>query len=274
MDNFIIHMAPMPRRYPTGLPIQSLGYVPRKLDQVRHSFQTLNFSLITAGRGVYHFRGERFEVEGPCVITQWPGEPMDYGPVPGSSWEELYMIYDAGTIPEFERRNLAQLHKPWWPIRRDSQVFEQFEQLLELTRNVQQDGAADRIDRACERLLVETRIGENRPPAGREEQVIRRIRQDVRERLFEPHDFELIARRHGLSAATFRRYWNRYVHVPPARYVMTLRMREARRLLVETDLTVAEVAVRAGFEDPLYFSRSFRRLTGVPPSHYRARYPR
>ncbi|MDZ4200290.1 MAG: helix-turn-helix transcriptional regulator [Kiritimatiellia bacterium] len=84
----------------------------------------------------------------------------------------------------------------------------------------------------------------------------------------------MIARRHGLSAATFRRYWNRYVQLPPARYVMTLRMREARRLLVETDLTVAEVAEQVGFEDPLYFSRSFRRLTGVPPSHYRARYPR
>jgi AraC family transcriptional regulator of arabinose operon len=55
---------------------------------------------------------------------------------------------------------------------------------------------------------------------------------------------------------------------------MTLRMREARRLLVETDLTVAEVARKVGFEDPLYFSRCFRHLTGVPPSHYRARYPR
>ncbi len=273
MDKIFIHMAPMPRRYPTGLPIQSLGYVPRKLDTVRHSFETLNFSLIVSGHGDYHFRGARFEVHGPCVITQWPGEPMDYGPAPGSTWEELFLIYDAATLAEFERRNLVQLHKPWWPIRRDSQVFEQFEQLQELIRNLQQDGTADRIDRACERLLVETRIGENRPPAGREEQVIRRIRQDVRERLFEPHDFEAIARRYGLSAATFRRYWNRYVHVPPARYVMTLRMRAARRLLVETDLTVAEVAAQAGFEDPLYFSRSFRRLTGVPPSHYRARYP-
>ncbi len=274
MDNFLIHMAPMPRRYPTGLPVQSLGYVPRKRDTVRHPFETLNFSLIISGRGVYHFRGERFEIEGPSVITQWPGEPMDYGPVPGCTWEELFMIYDAGTLAEFERRKLALLHKPYWPIRRDSQVFEQLDQLLELTRDIKQDGFADRIDRSCERLLVETRMGESRPPAGREEQVIRRIRQDVRERLFEPHDFDVLARRHGLSVATFRRYWKRYVHEPPARYVMTLRMREARRLLVETDLTVAEVAMQAGFEDPLYFSRCFRRLTGVPPSHYRARYPR
>ncbi len=264
----------MPRRYPTGLPVQSIGYVACKRDHIRHPFETFNFSLIVSGQGFYHFRGERFDVRGPCVITQWPGEPMDYGPVPGGAWEELYLIYDAATLAEFGRRNLAQLHKPWWPIRRDSQVFEQLEHLLELVRDTPRDGVADRIDRACERLLVETRLGENRPPAGREEQVIRRIRQEVRERLFESPDFDALARRYGLSAATFRRYWNRYVHEPPARYVMKLRMREARRLLVETDLTVAEVALRTGFEDPLYFSRSFRRLTGIPPSHYRARFPR
>ncbi len=264
----------MPRRYPTGLPVLSFGYELSKQHHVGHMFRTLNFSLIVSGRGLYHFRGERFEIEGPCVITQWPGEPMDYGPMPGGSWEELYMIYDAGTLAELERRNLAQIHKPWWPIRRDSQVLEQFANLLELVRALPHDGFADRIDRCCERLLVETRLGENRPPAGREEQIIRRIRQDVRERLFDQHDFDALARRYGLSAATFRRYWNRYVHEPPARYVMKLRMREARRLLVETDLTVAEVALRTGFEDPLYFSRCFRRLTGVPPSHYRARFPR
>ncbi|MDZ4200291.1 MAG: AraC family ligand binding domain-containing protein [Kiritimatiellia bacterium] len=118
MDNFSIHMAPMPRRYPTGLPVQSLGYVPRKRDHIRHPFQTLNFSLIVSGHGDYHFRGTRFEVRGPCVITQWPGEPMDYGPASGSTWEELYIIYDAATRAEFERRHLAQLHKPWWLIRR------------------------------------------------------------------------------------------------------------------------------------------------------------
>jgi len=274
MDNFFIHLAPVPRRYPTGLPVQSVGYVPLKREHVRHPFATLNFSLILSGRGHYLFRGERFAIAAPCVITQWPGELMDYGPVGGSTWEELYLIYDAGTLAAFEQRNLARIHKPWWPIRRDSQVLEQYGNLLQLISAFPGDGSADRIDRCCERLLLETRLGENRPPVGRDEQIIRRIRQDVRECLFEPHDFDSMARRHGLSAATFRRYWNRYVHEPPAHYVMTLRMREARRLLVETDLTVAEIALRTGFEDPLYFSRSFRRLTGLPPSHYRARFPR
>jgi len=273
MDNFSMHLAPLPRRFPATLAVQSVGYAPRKTEHVRRTFDSLNFSLILSGAGSYYFRGERMEVRGPCVITQWPGEPMNYGPDDGGSWEEFFMIYEAGTLAEFSRRNLAWLHKPYWPIRRETQVREQFAHLLALLRETGQDGGADRIDRACELLIVETRLGEHRPPAGREELVIRQIRQYVREHLLETHDFGRLARRHGLSAATFRRHWARYVHEPPARYVMSLRIREARRLLVETDLTVAEVAARTGFEDPLYFSRCFRRMAGVPPTAYRARFP-
>lgn len=67
--------------------------------------------------------------------------------------------------------------------------------------------------------------------------------------------------------------WNEYVNEPPARYVGILRIRETQRLLVETELSVAEIAQRTGFGDPLYFSRCFRRITGLPPTHYRSRFP-
>jgi AraC family transcriptional activator of pobA len=48
-------------------------------------------------------------------------------------------------------------------------------------------------------------------------------------------------------------------------------MLEAARLLRFTDLTVGEVAHRAGYDDQLYFSRAFKRHHGEPPVAYRAR---
>jgi AraC family transcriptional activator of pobA len=47
------------------------------------------------------------------------------------------------------------------------------------------------------------------------------------------------------------------------------RMLEARRLLAYTPMPVVEVAVQIGFDDPAYFSRSFRREVGQSPSEYR-----
>ncbi len=49
------------------------------------------------------------------------------------------------------------------------------------------------------------------------------------------------------------------------------RMLEAERLLRFSDLTVGELAFRAGFSDPLYFSRAFKRRHGESPSEYRSR---
>ena len=48
-------------------------------------------------------------------------------------------------------------------------------------------------------------------------------------------------------------------------------MLEAARLLRFSDLTVGQVAHRVGFEDPLYFSRAFKRHAGEPPQAYRDR---
>ncbi|MFT3691006.1 helix-turn-helix domain-containing protein [Paenirhodobacter sp.] len=56
------------------------------------------------------------------------------------------------------------------------------------------------------------------------------------------------------------------------RHIETARMTEARRLLAFTQLAVAEIGYRLGFQDPPYFSRRFRAVTGETPSAYRARF--
>jgi AraC-like DNA-binding protein len=52
-------------------------------------------------------------------------------------------------------------------------------------------------------------------------------------------------------------------------WITERRLTEARRLLAETDLPVAEVGRRTGFPDPGYFARTFRRQHGVPPRDWR-----
>jgi AraC family transcriptional regulator, transcriptional activator of pobA len=55
----------------------------------------------------------------------------------------------------------------------------------------------------------------------------------------------------------------------PGRLIREARTHEAKRLLARTDLTVRQVAARAGFADPAYFCRFFRRETGVSPGDFR-----
>ena len=59
--------------------------------------------------------------------------------------------------------------------------------------------------------------------------------------------------------------------MPPRRYLARLRIEHARHLLLETDLSMAQVAERLGFARQHEFARAFRREVGCPPSAFRCR---
>jgi AraC-like DNA-binding protein len=56
----------------------------------------------------------------------------------------------------------------------------------------------------------------------------------------------------------------------PIRYLTQWRMHLAEDLLATTDLTVAAVARRIGYDSEEAFSRAFKRVSGLSPSHWRA----
>ncbi|GAA3115812.1 AraC family transcriptional regulator [Streptomyces rectiviolaceus] len=55
----------------------------------------------------------------------------------------------------------------------------------------------------------------------------------------------------------------------PGELIRQTRVHEAKRLLLRTELSVRQVAVRVGFGDPAYFCRFFRRETGASPGDFR-----
>jgi AraC-like DNA-binding protein len=57
--------------------------------------------------------------------------------------------------------------------------------------------------------------------------------------------------------------------IPPHRYMQEAKLSLARRLLRESDLPITEIADVLGYDDPLYFSRLFRREVGLSPRDYR-----
>lgn len=79
---------------------------------------------------------------------------------------------------------------------------------------------------------------------------------------------ELAAKFH-LSQSSLKLCFKALYGVPVAGYLRTVRMDTAARLLQESDLPVAEIAHRVGYEDPSRFSAAFRRHTGRRPTELR-----
>ncbi|MFJ2782183.1 GlxA family transcriptional regulator [Kitasatospora sp. NPDC087315] len=82
----------------------------------------------------------------------------------------------------------------------------------------------------------------------------------------------VLAERAGLSDRQFIRVFTRETGSTPAAYVEAQRVEAARRLLQESDLTIAAVAGRCGFGSTETFHRTFRQHTSVTPHAYRQRF--
>jgi AraC-like DNA-binding protein len=72
-----------------------------------------------------------------------------------------------------------------------------------------------------------------------------------------------------LSSSRFFAVFKRVLGVGPGDYVRNVRLQWAQRLLIGSDHTVQEIAVKVGYPDPFHFRRLFKRHFGASPTHYR-----
>ncbi|WP_323036866.1 GlxA family transcriptional regulator [Pararhodobacter sp.] len=119
-----------------------------------------------------------------------------------------------------------------------------------------------RTDRDIQRLSIPTRIGVRHPRLSR---VIERMEQSIEE----PVSPAELAEEVGMSTRQLERLFRRYLNRSPKRYYMELRLARARNLLMQTDLSVINVALACGFASPSHFSKCYRAQYGTTP--YRER---
>jgi transcriptional regulator GlxA family with amidase domain len=78
--------------------------------------------------------------------------------------------------------------------------------------------------------------------------------------------------RSGVAERTFKRRFTLATGVSPLDYVQRLRVEVAKRRLEQSDAPIDDISWAVGYEDPAFFRRLFRRITGVAPGAYRRKY--
>jgi transcriptional regulator GlxA family with amidase domain len=80
---------------------------------------------------------------------------------------------------------------------------------------------------------------------------------------------EGLAHQIAMSRAALAKRFVELVGETPIQYLTGWRMHLARRLLLETTLSLAEIAARVGYDSQATFNRAFRRVVGAPPATWR-----
>lgn len=119
-----------------------------------------------------------------------------------------------------------------------------------------------RTDQDTQRLSIPTRIGVRHPKLS---QVIQMMEANIEDPL-SPAD---LADQVNMSTRQLERLFRRYLNRSPKRYYMELRLQKARNLLMQTDMSVINVALACGFASPSHFSKCYRAHYNTTP--YRER---
>lgn len=100
-------------------------------------------------------------------------------------------------------------------------------------------------------------------------EIIKKAIQYISRHFTENLTLEEVAGHVHLNAAYFSSMFKQSTGSSFKEYLNMVRVEESKRLLANTDYTIVDIAIAAGFEDQSYFSRVFKKYTGLTPRQYR-----
>ena len=262
----IIWYDTIPRLSSLMEPLNRAGYLPGKTITVDRLFDHLAFSWRVGApemKLAIRSRGRETVVTRPHCMLTLPGEHFVTTPL--SPCNEFYFVFKnpdrmfGGRMPKREAFGL------YFPPE-NSPFFVYLEQFMKLFNGPLSPSVCTQLDCLALAILGCTfyrdSMTERLSP-------IEEIEGYILNHYSDELDFPALARRFGLSFASFRRKWKERNPDPPGETVLKLRNRHACDLLRNRQLSIGEVAELTGYPDIRYFSRFFRRMNGMTPSEYR-----
>ncbi len=101
------------------------------------------------------------------------------------------------------------------------------------------------------------------------EDIVKSVVQYLQINYAEYINFTQIASEYNFSASYLTKIFKDYTGTTPIKYLIDYRIMIAKQLLLDTDLTIKEIAEKAGFMDQFYFSKCFKNSCGITPSQFR-----
>jgi AraC family transcriptional regulator of arabinose operon len=257
----------------TGLQIMQVGYLPgRTLRRENVSFDHWALVYIVGGKGTLqvHHPHKVVQIESGSLFFVYPGISLSYGPDKNGYWDEYYIRFEGKRINEWLESSI---------IRKDINlknvgVNPEWIKKVELIYSYVDSGLSGDVDRAA--LLLESFIFEfhlwESEEAEKKSTLYLSILEDLAKNLYHTIDAGYIADRHHISVSTLRRLIKQNTGYPLHEYWHRLKIEEAKKLLVTTNYSVKEIALRLGYQDPYYFSRLFKKLSGNSALHYRRQF--
>ena len=120
-----------------------------------------------------------------------------------------------------------------------------------------------------QRLLITYEIDTIKEIPDSGTQIIHQILKDIEFHMESPITLQGLAKQYHMNANYLGRCFKSNVGKTLTQYLLDVRMEKACQILKESRFAVCEVAQECGYRDYFYFTRTFKKVTGMTPTEYR-----
>lgn len=234
----------------------------------RSDFQLL---YIAAGKAHFHFDGKEEIVTAGHMVLYRPKEPQKYEYY-GEDQTEVYWVHFTGS----DVTNILRSYG----LTKDKHVFycgsglEYQNHFRAMIQELQmcKDDYEEMLVILFKQILIKLHRYFNTTSKVDNRQIAEEI--DKATLYFAEHYNEEIciedyAQKHHMSTSWFIRNFKQYTGSTPMQYILSIRIYNAEALLQNEQYNVTEISNIVGYDNPLYFSRIFKKVKGLSPSEYR-----
>lgn len=213
--------------------------------------------------------GKTTEAKQGAIIVYLPGEPQNYKFVKDIRTKSYYIHFSGTACRElFEKFGFTE--KRIFCIEKSTALENLYKNLIEEFYLKQ-----EYYEQSCHSLLLHilTLIGRkiannSFPKLGRRKE-INEICKSIYAQRSNDLSVKDYAKMCNMSESHFAHTFTEIVGVSPRRYIINAKIEMAKDLLKNTDFSIAYISEMAGFKSQNYFSRIFKKYTGISPSDYR-----
>lgn len=232
--------------------------------------EALQIVSISAGRGRLEVRGRKPQVvTAGMAFVVLPQVWHRYRPDAASGWTESWIEVQGPAVERLLAQRVFPLPTAVRAGASDSGLEAALEAVHAVARKARPGFDPELAALALVVLAAWTRCGEGRAEPSRMRRAILAAERHLAERLAEPVNIETLARRLGVAYSHFRRAFREHTGYAPWKYVLHLRLMQARRLLAGTDATLDDIAARLGFSSGFHLSAAFKQAYGISPNRWR-----
>jgi AraC-like DNA-binding protein len=225
------------------------------------------FLYIAEGGGrLRSFEGE-FVLRPGSLVVLVPGEKHRYAPDPETGWTE-YWIGFTGELPEqWIRQGILEKTVMVYPIFNRTEMLVSFKEALDFARNERY--ALQPLAASCVMRILACLLEDRHTCLSRNSRdVIEQAESIFKKSVYHPMDMDALIKTLNINYQVLLDQFRERTGMTPYQYFLQMKIDRAKELLLEGTLSIKEISYKLSFDSPYYFSRLFKRKTGVSPSQW------